>query len=63
MGRHKGKTIPVMHLSGIEVTRLKMPRFNGYLCRGGVHGDTKYVREHAKREASKIINEELDDIN
>lgn len=56
--RYKGTGSTVFHMSSEEVTLAKMPYINGYVCRGGVHGDTKYNRRHADAEARRIIDEQ-----
>ena len=39
---------PVIHLTGVEATLLQKPRFNGFACGYGAHGDTKYNRAKEK---------------
>ena len=43
------KTGPVWHMSAEEATLAKKPRYNGYACGHGAHGDAKYDRAKAKR--------------
>ena len=56
--RYKGTGNTVFHMSAEEATLAKMPYIDGYVCRGGVHGDTKYNRRHADAEARRIIDEQ-----
>ena len=43
------KNGPVWHRSAVEVTLDKMPRYNGHICKTGVHGDTRYNRAKQNR--------------
>lgn len=43
------KTGPVWHLSAEEAALAKKPRYNGYACGHGAHGDAKYNRAKMKR--------------
>ncbi len=43
------KTGPVWHLSAEEAALAKKPRYNGYACGYGAHGDAKCHRAKAKR--------------
>ena len=43
------KTGPVWKVSSLEATRLAKPRFNGFACGHGAHGDSKYNRAKVKR--------------
>ena len=43
------KTGAVYVLSSLEATRLQKPRFNGFACGHGIHGDTKYNRAKENR--------------
>lgn len=49
----KAKRVPkrgaVWHLSAEEATLAKKPRYNGFACGHGAHGDTKYNRARANR--------------
>ena len=49
----KAKRVPkrgaVWHLSAEEATLAKKPRYNGFACGHGTHGDTKYNRARANR--------------
>ena len=49
----KAKRMPkrgaVWHLSAEEATLVKKPRYNGFACGHGAHGDTKYNRARANR--------------
>ena len=48
--KHKGgDTSPVWHVSAEEATLRKMPRYNGFACGHGPHGDAKYNRTKEKR--------------
>lgn len=46
-------------IDAMSVTRARMPRYNGFQCRGGVHGDTSYNRRRIKRETAQLISESL----
>ena len=49
----KTKRVPkrgaVWHLSAEEATLAKKPRYNGFACGHGAHGDAKYNRARANR--------------
>ncbi|RNL21648.1 hypothetical protein DMP07_02125 [Slackia faecicanis] len=47
--RGVSKTGAVWHLSVEEATLAKKPRYNGYACGHGAHGDAKYNRAKAQR--------------
>lgn len=47
----------IVVMTSLEHTHAAMPKYNGWQCRGGVHGDTKYVREHNKRDVERYISE------
>lgn len=47
----------ILVMSSEEHTRALMPHYNGWQCRGGVHGDTKYNRRATKNETRRILNE------
>lgn len=53
----KMKSIPVMHISGEQVTLMKMPKYNPYSIGHGVHGDVKYNRKKVQKETKRIISE------
>lgn len=56
MARKKNKKFNdnvVFRLSAEENTLSHMPKYNGYACGTGVHGDTKYNRSKAKRQWRK----------
>lgn len=56
--RYRGTGDTVFHMSAEEATLARMPYIDGYVCRGGVHGDTKYNRRHADADARRIIDEQ-----
>ncbi len=58
MTRKHRKPIPVATISAIDVTRTRMPKHDGWVCRGGPHGDTAYNRRREKAELKRILNEE-----
>lgn len=58
MTRNKRKPIPVGTISALDVTRAHMPKHNGWVCRGGPHGDTAYNRRKEKAKLKRILNEE-----
>ena len=39
----------VFYMSAEDVTRSRMPKYNGYACGTGAHGSRKYDRNKAKR--------------
>ncbi len=48
--RHNvSKTGAVWSVSSVDATLNSMPRFNGFACGYGAHGDTKYNRAKEKR--------------
>lgn len=44
-------------IDAMTVTHARMPHYNGFACRGGVHGDTRYNRQKTKAETARIIRE------
>lgn len=54
----KKKSLSVYHLSSIENTLKKMPKYNPYQTGHGVIGDTKYNRRKAKRDMKKLLEDE-----
>ena len=52
------KTGAVWHLSAEEATLAKKPRYNGYACGHGAHGDAKYNRAKQKRAWKSAIRQE-----
>lgn len=44
-------------ISSLTVTRYHMPKYNAFVCRGGVHGDVKYNRSKEKKNFSSILKE------
>ena len=52
------KTGAVWHLSAEEATLAKKPRYNGYACGHGAHGDAKYNRAKQKRVWKSAIRQE-----
>ena len=53
------KTGAVWHLSAEEATLAKKPRYNGYACGHGAHGDAKYNRAKQKRVWKSAIRQEV----
>ena len=49
------KTGPIK-ISAEDVWHAQKPRFNGYACGHGVHGDTKYNRNKEKRDWRRDIS-------
>lgn len=41
--------------TSLEATRAKKPRYNGFACGHGVHGDTKYNRAREKQRWVKEV--------
>lgn len=56
--KYAGKGNVVFHMSSEEATLAKMPYIDGYVCRGGVHGDVKYNRRKEKRDFKRLLAEE-----
>lgn len=56
-GRYRGQGHVVFHMDGTEVTLRHMPYIDGWVCRGGVHGDVGYNRNKEKRELRRRIDE------
>ena len=55
--KHKGgDTSPIWHVSAEEATLHKMPRYNGFACGHGAHGDVKYNRSKQKRFWKRELN-------
>lgn len=54
----KKKNLSVYHLSSIENTLKKMPKYNPYQTGHGVIGDTKYNRRKAKKDMKKLLEDE-----
>lgn len=48
----------VFHMSSEEATLAQMPYIDGFVCRGGIHGDTKYNRRAAQKEFRTLLNED-----
>ncbi len=55
--RFRGEGNTVFHMDGVDVTLTRMPRIDGWVCRGGVHGDTKYNRRKQKADLRRLIDE------
>ena len=47
--KHVPKSGAVWHLSSEEATLAGKPRYNGFACGHGAHGDVKYNRTKEKR--------------
>ena len=45
-------------ISNIVVTRYKIPRYDGFVVRGGPHGDTRYNRRKEKNRFKMYLKEE-----
>ena len=58
----KRKRVPkggaVWHLSAEEATLVGKPRYNGYACGHGAHGDAKYNRTKENRAWRAQLNQE-----
>ena len=52
------KTNKVWHLSAEEATLASKPKYNGYACGHGAHGDTKYNRNKTKRAWKKQLRQD-----
>ena len=48
----------VWRMSAKEATLAKKPRYNGYACGHGAHGDAKYSRTKSKRAWQKQLKQE-----
>lgn len=44
-------------ISSLTVTRYRMPKYNAFVCRGGVHGDVKYNRSKERKNFFRILKE------
>jgi hypothetical protein len=49
----------IIVMDSLEATRARMPRYDGFAIRGGVHGDTEYNRRKEKRDFRRQLDEEL----
>lgn len=56
--RFRGEGDVVFHMSAEEATLAKMPYIDGYVCRGGIHGDTSYNRRREKENLRRLLREE-----
>lgn len=52
------KSGAVWRMSAEEATLAKKPRYNGYACGHGAHGDAKYSRTKSKRAWQKQLKQE-----
>ena len=52
------KSGAVWRMSAKEATLAKKPRYNGYACGHGAHGDAKYSRTKSKRAWQKQLKQE-----
>lgn len=52
------KNGPVWYRSAEEATLDQMPKFNGFRCGTGAHGDAKYNRAKAKRTWQQQLRQE-----
>ena len=52
------KSGAVWRMSADEATLAKKPRYNGYACGHGAHGDAKYSRTKSKRAWQKQLKQE-----
>ena len=52
------KSGAVWRMSAKEATLAKKPRYNGYVCGHGAHGDAKYSRMKSKRAWQKQLKQE-----
>ena len=52
------KSGAVWRMSAKEATLAKKPRYNGYACGHGAHGDAKYNRTKSKRAWQKQLKQE-----
>ena len=57
MSKKKNKKISVGKITTQQQFDNQKPRYNGYQCGTGVHGDISYNRNKSKEEARRIINE------
>lgn len=44
-------------ISSLTVTMYRMPKYNSFVCRGGVHGDVKYNRSKERKDFSNLLKE------
>lgn len=52
------KTGPVWRMSAEEATLAGKPRYNGFACGSGAHGDAKYNRKREKRTWQRELRNE-----
>ena len=57
MSRKKKKPVSCGVITAQQQFDANKPKYNAWVCRGGVHGDTSYNRRRAKTELRRIINE------
>ena len=62
MSAKRTKRVPksgaVWRMSAEEATLAKKPRYNGFACGHGAHGDAKYNRAKAKRAWNNQVRRE-----
>lgn len=56
--KYRGTGNTVFHMSSVEATLAKMPYIDGFVCRGGTHGDTRYNRRRSKDDLRRLIDDE-----
>lgn len=49
----------IIIMTALEATRAARPKYDGFVCRGGIHGDTSYNRRKFKAETRRILRDEL----
>ena len=52
------KSGAIWKMSAGEATLAKKPRYNGFACGHGVHGNVKYNRAKQKRMTQKILGDQ-----
>lgn len=53
------KTISCGKITSQQLFDFRKIKYNGYICRGGIHGDTSYNRLDEKDKFNKLLDEEL----
>ena len=58
MTKKKNKKIVCGAISATDIQNIQKPRFNAFAGGYGIHGDTKYNRNKAKKVFQREINEQ-----
>lgn len=49
----------ILVMTSLEATRAQMPRYDGFVVRGGAHGDIRYNRRKEKEDFRRRLREEM----